>query len=207
MPIICKARRQGLECQSPAEPLHWCKLPACKRHKTSTQGIDAEYSEGRNTGQAQRAPGWGSEEGSFCLLEVIGRAPFKQELELGTALEAGGEDMRGCSWGETRRGVSRGSAAAVQTPRGLVQLARVGVKEAQRGHEEVKEDEAQGGIPKLVWLQDSSFGLTMKRGLERRGKLVSSSWGSREAFSQVPRQQWQSSMTGLPPSRRNWRNG
>lgn len=55
-------------------------------------------------------------------------------------------------------------------PRGLVGPARVGVKEAQRGHKEVKEDEARRGSPELIWLQASSFGLTTKEGPERRGK-------------------------------------
>lgn len=39
------------------------------------------------------------------------------------------------------------------------------------GHKEVKGDEAQSGIPELIWLQASSFGLTTKKGPERRSKL------------------------------------
>lgn len=125
------------------------------------------------------------EEGRFRLLEAIRRAPFKQkeELGLGRASEAGGEGWERVLLGEARRHDQEGG---VQTPRGLVLPARVGAKEAQRGHGEVKEDEAQGGIPELIWLQASSFSLTMKRGPERRGKLGSASWGVRRRLFKCP---------------------
>lgn len=186
--------------------------PACKQHESRTQVTDTRCREGRSTGQAQRAPGLPRRADSVCWRRSEGLLSSRNRNLSWAGLQRLGEkDGRGWLLGECRGGVSRGSAARqggrVQTPRGLVRPARVGVKEAQRGHGEVKEDEARGGIPELLWLQASSFGLTMKRGPERRGKPGSSSWGSGGGFSSSAPATVAQQRDRLPPSRRNWRNG